>query len=186
MHGRRAVVVAVLALASLAGCSSGSGGPSAAAGPVQTTDPAAANYSYPPAAAFGPGSNATVDTSSPSPNYPVLDEPSPVQSAAPEQVTYTCKGDAPDGVDITYGPNGSDHSAGSLPFKHTDPLTDGAEYYVTTAQLQGSGSVSCTTTVQTNNLDGSADDVANSGSADGGYNIASAQVCSGIDGFEKC
>lgn len=119
------------------------------------------------------------------------DAPSPSQSptpaAAPEQVTYSCTGSAPDGVNITYGPNGSNHSATSLPFHHTEPLTSGAEYYVTTAQLQGSGSVSCTTTVQTDNFDGTADDVTNTGSADGGYNIASAQVCSDFStGWTRC
>jgi hypothetical protein len=106
--------------------------------------------------------------------------------AAPEQVTYACTGSAPDGVDITYGPSGSSHSTSKLPFNHTEGLTSGAQYYVTEAQLQGSGSVSCTTTVQTDNLDGSANDVANSGSADGGYNIASAQVCQSLDGWDKC
>ena len=171
-----AALVAVAA--STAGCSSASSG---SPGPVQTTDPAAANYSYPPLATFGPGSNVTFDSSSPTPNTPVV-----AQSAAPEQVTYACTGSAPDGVEITFGPNGSNHSAGSLPFRHTEPLTTGALYYVTTAQLQGGGSVSCTTTVQTVSFDGTADDVDNTGSADGGYNIATAQVCSGIDGWEKC
>lgn len=109
---------------------------------------------------------------------------SPSPAAPPEQVTYSCTGHG--GVDITYGPNGTQHSASSLPFHHTEPLTAGALYYVTTAQLQGGGSVSCTTTVQTVSFDGTADDVSNTGSADGGYNIATAEVCSGVDGWEKC
>lgn len=115
-----------------------------------------------------------------------LPQPSASPSPVPvsEQVTYACTGHG--GVQITYGPNGSQHSASSLPFHHTEPLTTGALYYVTTAQLQGGGSVSCTTTVQTAAVDGSADDVSNSGSADGGYNIATAEVCSGLVGFEKC
>src|SRR5579871_2178609 len=106
--------------------------------------------------------------------------PSPTVAAtqAPEQVTYHCEGHG--AVNITYGPNGTQHSASSLPFTHTEALTTGAQYYVTEAQLQGGGQVTCTTTVQTDNLDGSADDVTNTGSADGGYNIASAQVCFGI------
>jgi hypothetical protein len=178
-----AVVAVGLGLAGAAGCSSAHPAASAVpAGPVQTTDPAAANYSYPPVATFGPGSGVTFDTSSPSPNDPVA-----AQSAAPEQVTYACTGHAPGGVRITYGPNGSQHSAGRLPFTHTDPLAAGAEYYVTVAQLQGGGSVSCTTTVQTDDLDGSAQEVATTGSADGGYNLASAQVCSSFTGaWEKC
>ncbi len=113
--------------------------------------------------------------------------PSHTGPPAPEQVTYHCTGHAPEGVDITYGPSGSQHSASRLPFTRTEKLDDSAQYYVTVAQLQGGGSVSCTTTVQTDNLDGSADVVSNSGSADGGYTIARAQVCSLFDGeWEKC
>lgn len=110
--------------------------------------------------------------------------PTPAATRAPEQVTYHCEGHG--GVNITYGPSGSQHSSSHLPFTHTDPLTQGALYYATTAQLQGGGSVSCTTTVQTDDLLGYAQSVSNSGSADGGYNIATAEVCSGIDGWEKC
>jgi hypothetical protein len=110
--------------------------------------------------------------------------PTPAATAAPEQVTYRCTGHG--GVDITYGANGSEHSASSLPFKHTDPLMTGAQYYVVSAQLQGGGSVSCTTDVQTDDLLGYAQVVSNSGSADGGYNIATAEVCSGIDGWQAC
>lgn len=112
--------------------------------------------------------------------------PTPAATPAPEQVTFHCTGSAPDGVDITYGSNGSEHSGSSLPFDRVVPLDAGAQYYVVSAQLQGSGSVSCTTTVQTDDLLGYAQTVSNSGSADGGYNIASAQVCGGIDGWEKC
>jgi len=108
----------------------------------------------------------------------------PAATPAPEQVTYSCTGHG--AVDITYGPNGSQHSAHSLPFTHTDALDASAQYFVTTAQLQGGGSVSCTTSVQTDDLLGYAQVVSNSGSADGGYNIASAQVCSGADGWDKC
>jgi len=110
--------------------------------------------------------------------------PTPAATQAPEQVTYACTGHG--SVNITYGPNGSQHSAYHLPFSHTDPLTQGALYYATTAQLQGGGSVSCTTTVQTDDLLGYAQTVDNTGSADGGYNIATAEVCSGINGWEKC
>jgi hypothetical protein len=116
--------------------------------------------------------------------------PAPSTSSAPpvpQQVTYSCTGSAPDGVDITYGPNGSNHSASKLPFKHTEPLDTTALYYVTTAQLQGGGSVSCTTVVQTDDGDGTANQVTSSGSADGGYNIASAEVCGSFDGgWDKC
>lgn len=113
--------------------------------------------------------------------------PTSAAPAAPQQVTYSCTGSAPDGVDITYGPVGSNHSASHLPFTHTDSLDASAQYYVTTAQLSGSGSVSCTTTVQTDNADGSANQVTKTASADGGYNIASAQVCSTFNGgWQAC
>jgi hypothetical protein len=109
----------------------------------------------------------------------------PAATPAPEQVTYSCTGHG--AVDITYGANGSNHSASQLPFTHTDRLSAGAQYYVVSAQLQGGGSVSCTTAVQTDDNLGYAQVVSNSGSADGGYNIASAQVCSNFTGgWEKC
>lgn len=120
------------------------------------------------------------------PLEPASSAPASTAPAAPEQVTYSCTGSAPDGVDITYGPDGSAHSASKLPFSHTDPLSQGVLYYVTTAQLQGGGSVSCSTVVQTDNLDGSADQVRKDASADGGYNIASAEVCSGFGGWDPC
>lgn len=147
---------------------------------VQTTDPAGDNYSYPPPSSFGPGNNVVVATG----DVPSVN-PDPSVLAAPEQVTYHCTGHAPDGVDITYGPNGSEHSAHKLPFTHVEPLTPQAEYYVTTAQLGGSGDVSCTTTVQVDDLDGVADPTSNTGSADGGYKIASAQVCF-FQGWQAC
>jgi hypothetical protein len=117
----------------------------------------------------------------------VADSPTPSPSPVPQFVTFACTGSAPDGLDITYGPEGSNLGASSLPFSKTTAYDSGAQYYVTTAQLSGSGHVTCTTTVQTDNGDGTADDVVNSGTASGGYNIASAQVCSSFTGgWEKC
>lgn len=104
-------------------------------------------------------------------------------AAAPiqQQVTYQCTGHAPDGIDITYGADGSNNSASSLPFTRTSTLESTALYYVVTAQLQGGGSVSCTTTVTYDDGSGVAQSVNKSASASGGYNIASAQVCTGFD-----
>lgn len=117
----------------------------------------------------------------------VADSPTPSPSPVPQFVKYACTGSAPDGLDITYGPEGSNLGASSLPFSTTAAYDSGAQYYVTTAQLSGSGHVTCTTTVQTDNGDGTADVVVNTGSASGGYNIASAQVCSSFTGgWEKC
>ena len=60
----RSLVVAGLAGLALAGCSS--------SGPTQTTDPAGANYSYPPVPSFAPSSAAVVSATSvgPSCNLP--------------------------------------------------------------------------------------------------------------------
>lgn len=102
----------------------------------------------------------------------------PAAPAVNPEVTYSCTGSAGDGVNITYGPSGSDYSASSLPFTKTMSLAASAEYYDTEAQLQGGGSVSCTTTVI--GEDGST--TTNTAAADGGYNIASAEVCSNFDG----
>lgn len=131
------------------------------------------------------------------PIYPMPTDPSPslnpdvnivglgatTAAAVPEKVTYHCTGHAPDGVDITYGPEGSSFSASHLSFTKTATLNDSAQYYAIQAQLSGAGSVTCTLTVQTS--DGTV--VTQSGSASGGYNIASAEICSSFDGsWEKC
>jgi hypothetical protein len=109
--------------------------------------------------------------------------PTTADATVAAQVTYACTGSAPDGLDITYGPSGSNYSASSLPFTKTQPLDDTAQYYVTEAQLSGSGQVTCTTTIQRS--DGS--QVVNTATASGSYNIASAQICSTYDGgWEKC
>lgn len=105
------------------------------------------------------------------------------QATVAAQVTYTCTGSAPDGVDVTYGPSGSNYSASHLPFTKTMALDASAQYYVTEAQLSGSGQVTCTTTIQTN--DGT--QTVNTATAQGGYNIATAEICSSFDGaWDKC
>lgn len=120
----------------------------------------------------------TTDTSDAVPAAPTTTEPT-----VAAQVTFSCTGSAPDGLSITYGPNGSSYSASSLPFTKTMPLDSSAQYYVTTAQLSGSGSVTCTTVIQAS--DGS--QWTNSGTAQGGYNIASAEICGTYSGgWQKC
>lgn len=99
------------------------------------------------------------------------------QQADSGRVVFSCTGSAPDGVDITYGPEGSDYSASSLPFTKSLPVQATAQYYNVTAQLSGAGQVSCTTVV---NDQGSS--TTQTGTATGGYNIASAEVCSTFDG----
>jgi hypothetical protein len=109
-------------------------------------------------------------------------------SAAPttpdvEQVTFKCTGSTDgNGIDITYGAEGTNDSASSLPFTKTVQLSTTAQYYDVTAQLQGGGNVSCTTTVQSGGQT-----VIQTGSASGDYNIASAEVCSSFDGgWDAC
>jgi hypothetical protein len=96
---------------------------------------------------------------------------------APAEVTYSCEGSAPDGVDISYGSDSSQYSPSGLPFTHTGPLDPRAQFYFTTAQLKGAGSVSCTTVVQTANENGAANRATAIAHVVGGYNIARAQDC---------
>ncbi|MFJ2397381.1 hypothetical protein ACIOTI_32110 [Streptomyces sp. NPDC087843] len=79
------------------------------------------------------------------------------------------------GLDIGYGSN-SDTRKGTFKngkFEATVPMTDGAMYYSVTAQLQGSGDINCSVTV---------DEKTRTGHASGGYNICSAQLSSDFTG----
>jgi hypothetical protein len=83
--------------------------------------------------------------------------------AAKQTVTYVVSGSS---ADVTYGPAGSDLS-GSVPMRVTQPLGTPV-YYAISAQLQGSGDVSCQILV-----DGK---VISSATASGGYNIADCEI----------
>lgn len=138
----------------------------------------------PPSGDTGTAAAPAVITTSAEDTIP--DTPATTAPPVQESVTFACTGTAPDGVDITYGPSGSSFGATSLPLNKKIPLDRGAQYYNTEAQLSGSGSVTCTTTVVYND-GGTATTVVNTGSASGGYNIASAQVCATFTGgWEKC
>jgi hypothetical protein len=101
----------------------------------------------------------------------------------PQGVTYACTGSAPDGVSITYGSDSSNTAASALPFQASSSLDSQAEYYDITAQLQGSGSITCTLTVQSD-VSGT---VTKEGSATGGYEIASVEICSDFTGgWQTC
>jgi hypothetical protein len=113
---------------------------------------------------------ATSETSASAAPATVLASPAP-------RVLFTCTGSAPNGVTITYGAEGTNDSASSLPFSTSVPLNSGAEYYNVTAQLQGGGQVSCTTVVNWNGQS-----ITQTGSANGGYNLASAEICSDFSG----
>jgi hypothetical protein len=69
-------------------------------------------------------------------------------ASSDHSVTYGCSGSAPKGVDITYGPQGSQSKTDTLPFTMTTPLDSSRTNAGTSAQVHGSGSVSCTTTVK--------------------------------------
>jgi hypothetical protein len=143
-------------------------------------------------ASAGSGATTAVTITAAAPVGSVQDTqaaaPAPTsQAAAPVQtVTYACTGSAPDGVDITYGAEGSNAEASKLPFTKTVPLSSSAQYVAVQAQLSGSGHVSCTTTV-VYDTGGSGQKVTQSGTANGGYNIASAEICSSFDGsWDAC
>ncbi|MGW2044829.1 hypothetical protein ACWCPF_06560 [Streptomyces sp. NPDC001858] len=102
-------------------------------------------------------------------------------SEAPKKkvVTFKVWGTAPAGalgpLDITYGSD-SDNRKGTFKdgtFEATLPLDGDALYYSVIAQLQGSGDINCSITV---------DGHTENGHASGGYNICNAQANAGLLG----
>ncbi|MEU6776459.1 hypothetical protein [Streptomyces sp. NPDC046759] len=98
---------------------------------------------------------------------------------APHTVTFKVWGTAPagalGGLDISYG---SDTDTRKGTFKNGKftadlPFKKDAMYYTVTAQLQGSGDINCSVTV---------DGHTKSGHASGGYNICDAQLSSTLFG----
>ncbi|WP_329215322.1 hypothetical protein OG352_06600 [Streptomyces sp. NBC_01485] len=94
-------------------------------------------------------------------------------------VTFKVWGTAPagalGGLDITYGSD-SDNRKGAFKngtFTATLPLDDEALFYTVTAQLQGSGDINCSVTV---------DGHTEKGHASGGYNLCNAQANAGLLG----
>jgi len=86
-------------------------------------------------------------------------------AAAVPKITYVVTGTAGD-AQVTYGPDGSSFN-GTVPMRVTKRLSSAA-YYAIQAQLQGAGHVKVEIL-----LNGK---VISSGTADGGYNIASAEI----------
>ena len=98
---------------------------------------------------------------------------------APKTVVFKVWGTAPAGdlgpLDITYGSD-SDTRKGTFKngqFTATLPLNDKAMFYNVTAQLQGSGDINCSVTV---------DGKTKQGHASGGYNICDAQLSEDLFG----
>ena len=96
--------------------------------------------------------------------------------ASPTKVEFIVSGSAPDGIDITYGPSGS-NLAGPSTLDGTAtmsvPFDGSAEFYSLNAQLQGGGSITCKMVVT-----GPGDNplTVSSGAASGGFNICDAQA----------
>jgi hypothetical protein len=115
----------------------------------------------------------------------------PVSSPPPVTVTRTVKrvvfivtGSAPGGAQITYGSDSENLSppggAASPPWHASVPLNLGALYYAVSAQLQGSGNISCRVVLRVTRYwsDGtheSASRVLATGRAENSYNICQAQ-----------
>lgn len=85
------------------------------------------------------------------------------QAAAKQTLTYSVTGSP---ADVTYGPTGSE-AAGTVPLSASGPLGSPL-YYSITAQLQGSGTVTCEILI-----DGK---VISQSTASGGYTIASCEI----------
>lgn len=137
-----------------------------------------------PGPGSGPVSSPTAAGSAPTPQPTTATTQAPLPA---QTVTYSCTGHAGDGVNITYGAEGSNSSAHHLPFNDTEPLNTNAGYFDVTAQLQGGGTVTCSTVVNWTDTSGDAQSVTQSGTASGGYNIASAEVCESFEGdWQAC
>jgi hypothetical protein len=90
------------------------------------------------------------------------------------EVTFTVTGDAPSGVDITYGNDSSNYQGPKQPALYeTLPIDKDAMYYQVSAQLMGGGNVTCEISIG---------DEVRTGHAVGGYNICSAQLNADFDG----
>lgn len=94
-------------------------------------------------------------------------------------VVFKVWGNAPGGVDITYGSDTDSRdgkwAAGN--FSEELKVDDEAMYYSVTAQLGGSGDINCSVTI---------DGKTKKGHAQGEYNICMAQLNAGLfGGFEK-
>jgi hypothetical protein len=91
--------------------------------------------------------------------------PQPTTAAVAATVTYVVTGST---ADVTYGPAGSD-ATGSVPMRKTVTIPASAPlYYSISAQLQGSGTVSCEILV--------GGTVVSKSTASGGYNIAQCEI----------
>lgn len=159
------IIIAIIA--AIAG--GGSDTKSSGSGDVKATPAATSNKpstSSKPKAAATPKATKT-PTAKP--------KPEPKKKVVTFKVWGTAPAGALGGLDITYGSD-SDNLKGAFrngTFTKTLPLNDDAMYYDVTAQLQGSGDIHCSVTV---------DGHTKKGHAAGGFNICDAQLSSGLFG----
>jgi hypothetical protein len=89
-------------------------------------------------------------------------------ATAPEgKAVFKVWGSAPNGVDITYGSDGTNLEGSRLPMTKTLTVDEDSLYYQVSAQLTGGGDVQCSVTI---------DGKTKTGRAKGSYNICSAQL----------
>jgi hypothetical protein len=108
-------------------------------------------------------------TTSPDSGHSAKATPPPsTRKKTPQTVTYAVTGTG--GADVQYGPAGSS-AQGSVPMTVTKPLRN-VQYYSITAQLQGSGHVTCRLKVNGT--------VISQSTASGSYNIATCEISKDI------
>ena len=122
-------------------------------------------------------------------NMEVVEAGKAIPAAPAPGVTFKCSGNAPSGLSILYGDNGSSYTGPSqVPFKATLSLNNNQQYYFVNAQLNGGGSVNCSTTVKWRS-NGVLRSATQSGTAAGGFSIADEEVCNETafgDGWQAC
>lgn len=128
-----------------------------------------------------PSPVAPAPTQKPATPAPAPKAAAPAPAPKPQQpqvFTITCTGnDEGNGIDITYGTDSSNTQGPSTlngTWTTTVPVDSTNEYYDVNAQLQGSGTVSCTLTAP--------DGTTKTAAANGGYNIALAEISKGLFG----
>lgn len=157
------IVIAVAANGGKTGSTGASATSSSVASGVASAETAAQNCT----ASGGTWNGTSCQAPAPSPsNTP----------ASPTKVEFIVSGTAPDGIDITYGPSGSNFEGPSTldgTATMSVPFDGSADYYAIDAQLQGGGSITCKIVVTG---PGDAPLTVSSGAASGDYNICDAQA----------
>ena len=87
--------------------------------------------------------------------------------AGAKTVTFEVTGNAPEGVEITYGSDTSNYDGSGPPFSASLSIEKQALFYDVSAQLQGGGDITCKLTIGT---------AVQVGHAVGSYNICSVQL----------